>query len=115
LLLPSRSDFRALARQETLIPVRRELLADCDPPAPTFLRVGTRGPAFLMQPAEGIRIMNTVADLGKRKLYILAEVNEEAVNNIQDTLELTTQPAIDSVETTLVVDGKRAINTYLTM
>ena len=69
----------------------------------------------LMQPAEGVRIMNTVADLGKRKLYILAEVNEEAVNNIQDTLELTTQPAIDSVETSLVVDGKRAINTYLTM
>ena len=29
----------------------------------------------LMQPAEGVRIMNTVADLGKRKLYILAEVN----------------------------------------
>ena len=69
----------------------------------------------LMQPSEGVRIMNTVADLGKRKLYILAEANEEAVNNIQDTLELTTQPAIDSVETTLVVDGKRAINTYLTM
>ena len=30
----------------------------------------------LMQPSEGVRIMNTVADLGKRKLYILAEVNE---------------------------------------
>lgn len=69
----------------------------------------------LMQPSEGVRIMNTVADLGKRKLYILAEVGEQAVNNIQDTLELTTQPAIDSVETTLVVDGKRAINTFLTM
>ncbi len=69
----------------------------------------------LMMPNEGVRVINTVADLGRRKLYIVAEVTEEAVNNIQDTLELTTQPAIDSVETTLVVDGKKAINTFLTM
>ena len=69
----------------------------------------------LMMPHEGVRIMNTVADLGRRKLYIVADVTEEAVNNIQDTLELTTQPAIESVETALVVDGKKAINTYLTM
>jgi hypothetical protein len=45
----------------------------------------------------------------------VADVTEEAVNNIQDTLELTSQPAIDSIETTLVVDGKKAINTFLTM
>ena len=53
MLLPSRSDFRALAAQANLIPVRREILADCDTPVSTFLRVGNRGPAFLMESVEG--------------------------------------------------------------
>lgn len=53
MLLPTRSDFRALAKQANLIPVRREILADCDTPVSTFLRVGNRGPAFLMESVEG--------------------------------------------------------------
>ena len=53
MLLPSRSDFRALAARANLIPVRREILADCDTPVSTFLRVGNRGPAFLMESVEG--------------------------------------------------------------
>ena len=53
MLVPSRSDFRALAQQSNLIPVRREILADCETPVSTFLRVGNRGPAFLMESVEG--------------------------------------------------------------
>ncbi len=69
----------------------------------------------LMNPFPGVTIINTVADLGKRKLYVIADVTEHAVNDIRTTLELTTQPAIESVEIALVVDGKKAINTYLAM
>lgn len=69
----------------------------------------------LMNPPPGVTILYSVADLGKRKLYLLTDVNEQAVNNIKSTLELTTQPAIESVEAALVVDGKKAISTYLAM
>ena len=53
LFLPSRQEFRRLAREFNLIPVWREILADCDTPVSTFLRVGNRGPAFLMESVEG--------------------------------------------------------------
>ena len=42
-----------------------------------------------------VTIINSIADLGKKN---------------RNTLELTTQPAIESVETALPVDGKKAIN-----
>ena len=69
----------------------------------------------LMDPYPGVTIINSVADLGKRKLYVIADVSEAAMQDIRNTLELTTQPAIESVETSFVVDGKKAINTYLKM
>ena len=53
LLHPSRREFRALAREFNLVPVWREILADCDTPVSTFLRIGNRGPAFLMESVEG--------------------------------------------------------------
>ena len=61
----------------------------------------------LMNPFPGVTIIHTLADLGIRKLYVIADVTEHAVND--------TQPAIESVEIALVVDGKKAINTYLAM
>jgi len=69
----------------------------------------------LMTPFPGVTIIHTLADLGKRKLYVIADVTEHAVNDVRTTLELTTQPAIESVDIALVVDGKKAINTYLAM
>jgi hypothetical protein len=69
----------------------------------------------LMNPFPGVTIIHTLADLGKRKLYVIADVTEHAVNDVRTTLELTAQPAIESVDIALVVDGKKAINTYLAM
>jgi hypothetical protein len=54
----------------------------------------------LLNPYPGVTIISSIADLGKRN---------------RNTLELTTQPAIESVETALVVDGKKATNTFLAM
>ena len=71
MLLPSRSDFRALAKQANLIPVRREILADCDTPVSTFLRVGNRGPAFLMESVEGGESVARYSFLGSRPRMIV--------------------------------------------
>jgi hypothetical protein len=69
----------------------------------------------LMNPPPGVTIRHAVADLGRRKLYILADVTEQAVDDIKSTLELTTQPAIESVDAALVVDGKKALNIYMAL
>ncbi len=71
MFLPSRSDFRALARQGNLIPVRREILADCDTPVSAFLRVGNRGPAFLMESVEGGETVGRYSFLGSKPQAII--------------------------------------------
>ena len=71
MLVPSRSDFRALAGQGNLIPVRREILADCDTPVSTFLRVGNRGPAFLMESVEGGETVARYSFLGSNPREII--------------------------------------------
>ncbi len=50
---PSRREFTALARSHNLIPVRREILADCMTPVSTFRRIAGDGPSFLMESVEG--------------------------------------------------------------
>ena len=76
-LLPSRSEFRALARQANLIPVRREILADCDTPVSAFLRIGNRGPAFLMESVEGGESVARYSFLGSRPRMIVESRGRE--------------------------------------
>ena len=49
---PSRDDFRALAREHTVIPVWRELLADLTTPVAAFARVVGDEPGFLLESVE---------------------------------------------------------------
>jgi anthranilate synthase component 1 len=51
-LRPSRADFRALARQHTVIPVWRELLADLTTPVAAFARLVGDEPGFLLESVE---------------------------------------------------------------
>ena len=71
MLVPSRSEFRSLARQGNLIPVRREILADLDTPVSTFLRVGGAGPAFLMESVEGGETVARYSFLGFRPREVI--------------------------------------------
>ncbi len=68
MLSPSRSEFRALARQGNLVPVRRDILADLDTPVSTFLRVCRGGPAFLMESVEGGESVARYSFLGAKPL-----------------------------------------------
>lgn len=70
-LFPSRSDFRALAAEHNLIAVRREILADCDTPVSAFLRIGNRGPAFLMESVEGGESVARYSFLGSKPQVIV--------------------------------------------
>jgi len=51
-LRPSRQEFRALAREHTVIPVWREVLADLSTPVSAFLRVVGEDPGFLLESVE---------------------------------------------------------------
>ena len=50
----------------------------------------------LLNPFRDVTIINSIGDLGMKN---------------RNTLELTTQPAIESVDAALPVDGKKEINT----
>jgi anthranilate synthase component 1 len=55
-LTPSRAEFLRAARQASLVPVYREILADCETPVSAFLKIAkTDGPshAFLLESVEG--------------------------------------------------------------
>src|SRR3954449_11792490 len=49
---PSRADFHALARDHTVVPVWRELLADLTTPVAGFLRLVGDEPGFLLESVE---------------------------------------------------------------
>ncbi len=55
-LTPSRAEFLRAARQATLVPVYREILADCETPVSAFLKIagtGRSSHAFLLESVEG--------------------------------------------------------------
>ncbi|MEY2455513.1 MAG: anthranilate synthase component [Acidimicrobiaceae bacterium] len=52
MLRPSRADFHALARDHTVVPVWRELLADLTTPVAGFLRLVGDEPGFLLESVE---------------------------------------------------------------
>ncbi len=52
MLRPSRDEFRSLAREHTVVPVWREVLADLITPVAAFARVVGDGPGFLLESVE---------------------------------------------------------------
>jgi anthranilate synthase component 1 len=51
-LRPTRAEFRALARDHTVVPVWREVLADLTTPVAAFLRIVGDEPGFLLESVE---------------------------------------------------------------
>jgi anthranilate synthase component I len=52
MLRPGRDDFRALAREHSVVPVWREVLADLTTPVSAFLRIAGDEPGFLLESVE---------------------------------------------------------------
>ena len=52
MLKPDREGFRALARDHTVVPVWREVLADVETPVSAFLKLVGDAPGFLLESVE---------------------------------------------------------------
>src|SRR5690348_5830985 len=53
MIVPTRSEFHALARTGRLVPVYREVFADHDTPVSAFRKIDSGGPGFLLESVEG--------------------------------------------------------------
>ena len=62
MIRPTREEFRALARDHTVVPVWREVLADLTTPVAAFLRIVGDEPGFLLEPVHGVVI--AVVEIG---------------------------------------------------
>ena len=87
-LKPSLDEFRALAREHTVVPVWREVLADLETPVSAFAKLRPLGGAFLFESAEGGERMGRYSFIGvapRTRLYFrdgetIAERDPENVN-----------------------------------
>jgi anthranilate synthase component 1 len=52
-LAPARAEFLRQARQVNLVPIYREILADCETPVSAFLKIARGSHAFLLESVEG--------------------------------------------------------------
>ncbi|HEY9558661.1 MAG TPA: anthranilate synthase component I [Acidimicrobiales bacterium] len=70
-LRPSRDEFRALARDHTVIPVWRELLADLTTPVAAFARLVGDEPGFLLESVEHAERWSRWSFIGRNPLATL--------------------------------------------
>ncbi len=70
-LRPSRDEFRALAREHTVIPVWRELLADLTTPVAAFARLVGDEPGFLLESVEHAERWSRWSFIGRNPLATL--------------------------------------------
>jgi hypothetical protein len=68
----------------------------------------------LINPNPGAKLIAAVADLGGGEVHVVADV-ADPTTNIERTLQFRTQPAVESIEFTPVVDAKEALAVYLRM
>ena len=66
MIRPTRHEFRALARQHTVVPVWRELLGDLTTPVAAFSRVAPDERAFLLESVEGGERWSRWSFIGRR-------------------------------------------------
>ena len=80
---PSRDDFRALARDHTVVPVWREVLADLETPVSAFVKlVGAEAdgtPGFLLESVEHGQRWGRFTFLGRDPAATLVEIGRAHV------------------------------------
>jgi hypothetical protein len=69
----------------------------------------------LLNPNPGVKLMTAVADLGGGETHIIANISDQEAINIERTLQFRTQPAVEHIEFTPVVDAQEALAVYLRM
>src|SRR5437899_2043471 len=75
-IVPSRSDFRALARSGKLVPVYREVFADHDTPVSAFRKIDDGSFGFLLESVEGGEKWGRYSLLGSRPSLVFTARGE---------------------------------------
>ena len=66
MIVPTRSEFESLARDDRLVPVYREVFADHDTPVSAFRKIDEGPYAFLLESVEGGEKWGRFSLLGSR-------------------------------------------------
>jgi anthranilate synthase component 1 len=90
-LKPSRDEFRALAREFTVVPVWREVLADLTTPVAAFLRIVGDEPGFLLESVEHGERWGRWSFIGRRPAVTFVARGErvEVDNPVDPSIDLT--------------------------
>jgi anthranilate synthase component 1 len=112
-LRPSREEFRALAREHTVVPVWREALADLTTPVAAFLRIVGDEPGFLLESVEHGERWGRWSFVGRRpdvtfvardgRVTTDAEVHGSirldagVLRAVEDALSIYRSPALDDL------------------
>ena len=90
MLRPTRDEFRALARDHTVVPVWREVLADLTTPVAAFLRIVGDEPGFLLESVEHAERWGRWSFVGRRPAVTLVARDGviEVDATISDDIEL---------------------------
>src|SRR5438093_9649690 len=77
IILPSREQFRGLAKQGNLIPLVIELVADVETPVSAFAKISDSGPCFLFESAEKNDELGRFSFIGTDPLLIFQSRGSE--------------------------------------
>src|SRR3954451_13137993 len=90
LVRPTREEFRALARDHTVVPVWREVLADLTTPVAAFLRIVGDEPGFLLESVEHGERWGRWSFVGRRPAvtFVARGGKVEVDAKVSDTIRL---------------------------
>ncbi|MCP3853160.1 MAG: anthranilate synthase component I [Actinomycetia bacterium] len=100
MIQPSRDEFRALARDHSVVPVWREILADLTTPVSAFARIAGDRPAFLLESVEHGERWSRFSFMGRNPaatLMVRGRTVEVAEGTVPDGVPLN-QGALAAVE-----------------
>ncbi|MCU1676602.1 MAG: trpE [Frankiales bacterium] len=78
-LVPSREEYRALAADNSVVPVTRKLFADAETPVGVYRKLAGGPRTFLLESAEHGRVWSRYSFVGVRCAALLTAVDGEAV------------------------------------
>jgi anthranilate synthase component 1 len=89
-LRPTREEFRALAREFTVVPVWREVLADLTTPVAAFLRIVGDEPGFLLESVEHGERWGRWSFVGRRPAvtFVVRDGHVEADARVDASIDL---------------------------
>src|SRR5690625_1531933 len=93
--VPSKDEFRSLARGANIIPVYREIIADIDTPVSALAKLGNGPSTFLLESVEGGERLGRYSFLGNSaRLTVAATGNDVTLKYADGTVqtEKTTDP-----------------------